>query len=220
MRIRDMETVKGADPRWTASVTDKKGATNYELSIRGPKSLVGRIFKDSDFEIEIDPEVVSEEDGRTRLNELYDKYSVTAKDPFADPAQDLFKKSSDNFDKANSVVVSLRRTRGKGTFYFLFLPTLPIPTGVNLIFLLPPVSTCQAWVFPITGDQDLFLTLNSLLPPSVSSTLGGTSIDSVSFSAPRVTVPIFGSAPLFLFVPFFRVKGFIGGVTNFLMVGN
>jgi hypothetical protein len=220
VKIHEMEMVKGADPRWTAVVADKKGNKSYELTIRGDKGIVGSIFKESDFEIEIDPES-SEDSGRARLQQLYDKYSVTAKDPFVDPGQDFFKKPIEKFEKANSVIVSLRRTRGKGTFFAIFLPLLPIPTGVNLFLVLPPVSTCQGTVFPISGDQDLFLTINSpLLPVVASSRLGGTAIDSVGFTAPNIAPPGFPRFPLFFFVPFFRINGFRKGVTNFLMVGN
>jgi hypothetical protein len=207
MKLDQMKPSKGRVPKWTATLTDSKGGDSYELSIRGPKPLVEQMFKQSEFEIEIDPGA-SAETAQKRVLQLSAKYSDTAKDPFVDPGENLFKKLPGRINERQSVIVSVRRTRGKGTFWAFFFPLLVVPTGANLFFILPPVSFCHAAVFPLAGDPDLFLTLNSPLPPVIaSSRLGGTSIDSV----------VFGS--LGSFVPFFRVLGFTGGVTGFFMGG-
>jgi hypothetical protein len=210
MKIEQMEKSKERGPKWTAVLTDTRGSDSYELAIRGPKALVGRVFEKSNFEIEIDPDA-SAETAQTRLAQLFAKYSVTAKDPFVDPGHNPFKKPTARIDEAKSVIVSVRRTRGKGTLWALFFPLLWVPAGANLFFILPPVSFCHAAVFPVVGDPDLFLTLNSPLPPTVAmSKMSLTAIDSVTFGVPGLPG---------VFVPFFRVNGFTTGVTGFFMFG-
>jgi hypothetical protein len=207
MVISQLTQTKGPDTRWITGLADTTGNATYELAIRGPKDMVMRVFERSDFEFEIDPNAFGEAAQR-RLKQLFDKYSVNAKDPFVDPGQNAFKKPASAIDERKSIVVSVRRTEGRGTFWALFFPLLALPRGFNLFFILPPVSFCQAWVLPVLGDADLFLTLNGPMPPIVaSSTLAGTAIDTVSFGLTGV------------FVPFFRVTGFTTAVTGFLMAG-
>jgi hypothetical protein len=202
-------TGKGSGP-WTARLADASGAGDYEMAIRGPAALVPRVFGKSDFEIKIDA-ALSGEAAQKRLSELHGKYSSTAKDPYADDGENPFKKPSAKVSEKTAVVVSFRRTRGEGTFWSVFVP-LFVPRGVSLFFILPPVVTCAGAVFPLSGDPDLFLTLNGAFTPTVSASIrAGTAVDRVSFtSAP----PLF-----FPFVPFFRVSGFAAGFTGFFMAG-
>jgi hypothetical protein len=82
---------------------------------------------------------------------------------------------------------------------------------VRLFFVLPLVCSAAGIVFPTAGDPDLFLMLSPAGPTVDASTLGGLTVDSVSFSLP-VCLPLVG------FVPFFRVFGFLAS-TGVLVFG-
>ena len=170
------------------------------------------MFQKSDAEIEIDPHA-SDEIAQKRIAELRDNYSRSAKAPLVDDGKGAFKKPQIKIDEKTSIVVSLRRTRGEGTFWAFFVPFLLIPRGINLFFVLPPVFSCTGSVFPLTGDTDLFLTINGLFTPTVAMSIrAGSAIDSVAFGP----LPVRPSLP---FVPFFRVNGFTTTLTGFFMAG-
>jgi hypothetical protein len=199
MKLDQMTFSKGRVPKWTATLTDIKGDDAYELNIRGAKPLVERVFKKSEFEFEIDPDVSAETAPKEAL-QVPAKYLDMAKDPFADPGENAFKKPPGRINERQSVIVSVRRTRGRGTRYVLLFPQLFVPAGVSLFFVLPWVQLGSAVVFPLFGDADLFLHRNS--PTGLvqaSSTLGGLSIDSVDFN-------------------FFNPFGVGGGITPFFRV--
>jgi hypothetical protein len=203
------QTKKGR--AWTTALKDTSGREDYEMAIRGPAPLVSKAFAKSEFEIQIDT-ALSGEAAQKLVVESLAKYSATVKDRYLDVGEMAFKKSAGKISEKKSVVVSFRRTRGEGTFWAIYIPLLFVPAGANLFFALPPVRTCAASVFPLSGDPDLFLTLNSTLTPTVAaSLLGGTAIDTVSFTS--------GPPFFFPFVPFFRVNGFATGLTAFFMAG-
>jgi hypothetical protein len=212
VKLAQMKRTTGRDPSWAMRVADKTGREDYELTIRGPNALVSKVFEKSDPEIEIDPHG-SDDTARKRIIELRDKYSRSAKAPHVDDGKGAFKKPRLKIDEKTSVVVSLRRIRGEGTFWAFFIPFLFIPRGANLLFALPPVFSCVGSVFPLAGDPDLFLTLNGVFTPTVAMSIrAGTAIDSVAFGPMPVRFPP-------AFVPFFRVSGFTTTLTGFLMAG-
>jgi len=206
---RVTKSTKGSQ-KWLTELADTNDLKNYEMAIRGPNQLVSRVFAKSEFAIEIDT-ALSGESAARRYNELWAKYSATAKDTYMDDGESPFKKPTATISDKDSIVVSLRRTQGAGTFWSVFIP-LFVPRGVNIFFILPPVRTCVGALFPVSGDPDLFLTLNGVFTPTVAASIrAGTAVDSVSFtSAPPLFVP---------FVPFFRVRGFAAGFTGFFMSG-
>ena len=211
MKLADLKRVTGDSQKRTIALTDTKGREDYELAIRGPAALVARVFEKSDFQIEIDP-AATVKTAQTRLRALTEKYSSPAKTPFPDPGENAFKRPSTTFNQKNAIVVSLRRIRGQGTFWAFGVPPIALPRGINLLFILPPVSFCVGVVRPFIGDADLFLTLNGTFTPTVAmSILGGTAVDVVSFG-------LTAGAPS-LFVPFFRVNAFTTCLTDFFMAG-
>jgi len=210
MKLPELKRTAKGDQKWTTALADVKGRQDYEMAIRGSATLVSRVFEKSDFEIQIDTDL-SRDAAPKRALELWDKYASTAKDRYVDDGEKPFKKPSEKISEKTSVVVSFRRTRGEGTFWSIFLP-LFIPTGANLIFILPPVTNCISAVFPLSGDPDLFLTLNGVRTPTVAMSIrAGLATDVVSFVSPP---PFF-----FPFVPFFRVSGFAASFTGFFMSG-
>ena len=223
MNLKDMKRSGKEAARYTLTLADDQGAKDYELTITGTRALVEKVFAKSDFEIIISPNT-NEQEAERRGNALWKKHSATVKD--VAPAEDTYslrKSAPKNASGKNAIVISLRRTRGEGTFLSLWFPALFIPRGVSLFFAAPPaVHLCQGSVFPLPlvgGDPDLFLTLNGFSPPVVSSsTRGGPAIDTVSFIVPIAfivpTIPpiIIRSPPV---MPCYRVLGFSTSLTGF-----
>jgi hypothetical protein len=209
--------------RYTLTLADDQGAEDYELTITGTRTLVEKVFAESDFEITISPKA-NEKEAERRAHELWTKYS-SAMVKEAAPAEDidsLSKSAPKDATAKNSIVVSLRRTRGEGTFFAIWFP-LFIPRGVSVFFVAPPAPiVCQGSVAPSFlvpgGDADLFLTLNGFSTPVVSSsTRAGQAVDSVAFIVP--TFVIQGDPPLFVrsppVRPCYRVLGFSTVLTGF-----
>jgi hypothetical protein len=214
MILKDMKrTTKNGTGRYLAILSDDLGAADYELSIHGPEKLVEQTFEKSDFEIVIRPKATKKE-AEAYCGEAWGRYHATAKAPeHAAGLEVLEKRNLEEAESANSVVITTRRVRGEGTFWALWFPNLFVGTGSNLFFTMPSVCNCSATLFPITGDPDLFLTLNGTAGPAVaSSRRAGTAIDSVSFGSTLCW-------PWTEFWPFFRVNGFRTSVTGFWMTG-
>jgi hypothetical protein len=113
----------------------------------------------------------------------------------------------------NSIVVSLRRTEGEGTWWWFWLPALALPAGANMFFTLPPICNASGVVVPLRGDPDIFLSANGPFTPVLAaSTLGTGAIDRVAFGPPICP-------PWAEFVPWFRVNAFSACVTGFGMSG-
>ena len=211
VKFSELKPTSKGGRTWTTALKDTLERDDYEMAIRGPAPLVSRAFAKSDFEIQIDT-ALSGEAAQKRIAESLAKYTATVKDRYVDVGETALKKPAEKISERRSVVVSFRRTRGEGTFWAIYLPILFVPAGVNFFFALPPVRTCVASVFPISGDPDLFLTLNGVFTPTVAaSILGGTAVDTVSFTS--------GAPFFFPFVPFFRLNGFATGLTGFFMAG-
>lgn len=213
MNLKSMKrTSKAGLHRYHATLTDDLGKEDYELSIHGTAKLVEQAFEKCEMETVIRPRATAS-DGDAYNREAWKKHYALAKAPQDAVDVTILDKKLTAPTKRNSAVISLRRVRGEGTFWAMFFPNLFVPAGANLFFILPPVCTCSGALFPASGDPDLFLTLNSPLPPVVAaSAKGGTAIDSVSFGSPVCF-------PWSEFSPFFRVNGFRTGVTSFAMSG-
>jgi hypothetical protein len=211
MKLGDCKTKTiGSLLQFTKQTTDEQGSGDYELTITGPPSLTRKIFDAADIELTIRPRA-TEEEAQAAMKELAKRsaeglhqildapYALHAKPPAKPPANQ------------NSVYVALRRTKGKGTFWILTIPSLFVPAGASIFFLLPPVLSTMALVLPAAGDADLFLSLNLPFPAVQSSRLGGLLPDSVAFT-------LLPFIPWY-FVPFVRVFGFRRSVTFFTMNG-
>lgn len=113
----------------------------------------------------------------------------------------------------SSIVVSIQRTEGEGTWWGWWWPMLALPAGANLFFILPPICHCAGFVTPLTGDPDLFLSANGPRTPIIAaSMLGAGAIDRVAFG-PSICWP------WAKFVPWFRVNAFSTCITGFGMTG-
>ena len=213
MHLKELRRSGGDVARYAGTVADVAGARQYELTISGSRRLVEKVFAKSDVDIRIDAGA-GERDAEKLSQELWQRHA--SRDVHASPAESidsLRKTLPKTASRASSLVISLRRTEGKGTFWGAFFPALIVPRGVSLFFVLPPICNCLGAVFPLSGDPDLFLSLGSPFAPIVAaSARGGTAIDTVAFG-PTLCWPW---AQVF---PWFRVFGFRPGVTGFLMTG-
>jgi hypothetical protein len=203
VNLDDFATEQGGIwSRSVARVPDVTGQETHQLIIEGPPELVRQTLAESSFDVEIDPRITQEEWEQRLAEQVRAQPETPTGLDEVDRLAALFKEPPGRSTPYNSVVVTLERLQRGGTG-FLFVFPLFVPTGVSLFFVLPPVCTCSGTVFPASGDPDLFLTVNGLGPPTVAaSTLGGTAVDSVSFTS------LFSCIPFFGFVPFLRVLGF------------
>jgi len=209
MKLSELKRAPKNGELWTAPLADLQGREDYKITVRGPKDLVSRMLAKADLQVVIDADIKPEA-ARKQAQELLAKHLSSAQGRFADDGDAVFKKPQAEPSAKNSVVVSFRRTRGEGTFWSVFIPVLAVPLRANLFFVMPPAFACIGSVFPLTGDPDLFLTLNGAFTPTVSASVrGGLAVDTVSFAA--------GLPFPFPFVPFFRVNGFRASTTGLLL---
>ncbi len=213
MRLKDLKRPRTEGQAYVGTLTDANGATHYELAISGPSKLIQKTFGESEFEYEIDPNA-TETDWIPRYQKRWARYAgelASSKEPETVAA--LAKKAPAAATAANSMVVSIRRTQGEGTWWAWGVPAVALPRGANLFFVLPPVCNCAGFVFPLTGDPDLFLSANGPRNPVIAaSTRGAGFIDRVAFG-PAICWPWQE------FVPWFRVNAFTACVTGFSMAG-
>jgi hypothetical protein len=213
MRLKELKRSRTGDTPYIGTLTDVTGDSHYALAISGPDDLVKKIFTRSDFEWRIDPKP-SDKDVNARFQEKWGMHTDTvaaAGDP--ETIASLGKGLPKAATARNSVVVSLRRTQGQGTWWWMWFSALIIPRGANVFFVLPPICNAFGLVVPLSGDPDLFLTRNGPFTPAVSSSMrGGTAIDRVAFG-PTICWPWEE------YVPWFRINGFRSSVTGFGMGG-
>ncbi len=214
MQLKEMKrSGKGGTLRLLATLADDLGKPDYELSIHGPATLIEQVFEKSDFSATIRPNATAT-DVEALSREMWRRYYPTATRPKDAPGLEVLdKRKAAPPAGGKSAVVSLRRVRGEGTFWAAAFPNLFVPAGASLLFVLPSVCNCSGTLFPVSGDPDLFLTLNGATTPVVAASIrGGTAIDSVAFGSTFCW-------PWAEFWPFFRVRGFATGVCTFWMTG-
>ena len=178
---------KGRASRLTATIADVTGAKDYELAIAGPAAAIEKVLSKSDFSVTIDPGRTVDQTAKDVEGEAKQRVEEFSRAAMFDDLTllPIFKKAPIPPAKDKTLFVSLRRTRGKGTFWnFGF--TYLLPTGWNLIVLPPALCGLTASVTPVTGDQDLFLS-RFLGSPIMSSVRGGTRVDTVFFDNPPLT---------------------------------
>lgn len=213
MRLKDLKRPRTDASPYLGTLTDAAGDTHYELAISGPGKLIQKTFAETDFQYQIDPKA-NETDWVPRFQEMWAKNMApdAAKAP-PETIAALDKKTPTAATPLNSIVVSVRRTQGQGTWWGWWWPLLALPRGANIFFVLPPICNCAGVVVPITGDPDLFLSANGPRNPIIAaSTRGAGLIDRVAFG-PAICWPWEE------FVPWFRVNAFSNCITGFGMAG-
>jgi hypothetical protein len=213
MRLTDLKRPRATGAPYLGTLTDTAGDEHYELAISGPAALVKRVFAECDFEWRIDPSS-GEKDAPKLIREIWDKHvrgNILAGE--AETVTSLAKTELKPSKASDSVVVSVRRTQGEGTFWFFAFPGLFVPRGGNIFFTLPPICNTTGTVIPLSGDPDLFLSRNGPFTAVVAASVrAGTAIDTVSFG-PAICWPWQE------FVPWFRINGFRASATTFVMSG-
>ena len=182
MRLEDFEqTGSIQQPRYRLEIGDAAGESAYELVIAGPPEAIEAGLRDAEFDVAIDSSATRDRAEET-VREIEDENERAAWElaGLTDTA-DLFKEPPERLEARRSVLTSLRRIRGAGTYYQATYAGLgPWPTGVNLLALIPPSIVVAALVAPRTGDQDLYHYLGSHLQPVQASVRPGTLVDALS----------------------------------------
>ena len=215
MKLNEFKRSGSKMAAYTAVVADQAGQRDYELTISGRRSLVERVFKKVDFDVIIDTHVSPEEfDARSR--EVWT--SRVAGQEIASPsAEEVLKAASRKVPPPhprNSVVVSLRRIRGTGTFWTAWVTPIYVPPGSSLYFVMPRVWTCWGIIVPYSGNPNLLLSLGTPVSPPVSTAFApGPVSETVAFTGSPL--------PWMHFAAWFRIFGAAPGtITLFGMVGH
>lgn len=209
MHFADLRRLGGKDPVFVATIRDSQEDDHYQITISGNPMLIKKTLANCDFQVKIEPR--ANEKQALKLSQQWVKShtpsgaGITAGETIAS----LRKREASVASAKNSIVISIHRTHGQGTWWGLYFPRLFVPNGTNLYFVLPPVLRCMGFLFPATGDPDLLLTLNGAPGVVAASLNSGTAIDSISFGT---TWPPF--------VPWFVVSGYLPGTTDFVMAGS
>jgi hypothetical protein len=214
MRLEDLTRSRVAGgSHYVGTLTDSARDEHYGLSISGPASLIQKVFAKSDFEHWIEPKATAK-GAPARSRKFWMTYAGEAVARGAlETVAALEKPVPAAATPKSSIVVSLRRTEGEGTWWGAWFPLLGLPAGANLFFVLPPICNCFGFVAPTSGDPDLFLTANGPTTPTLAfSMLGPGAVDSVSFGPGLCW-------PWTEFVPWFRVNAFTACVCSFGMSG-
>ena len=215
MKLTDLKRSGKRGTVYSKALSDRSGNESYELSIVGPSKVAGQVFKKCDFEIQIDVDVPTDA-YQEQSKKFFAKYLQAdhAGHPEAEVIAGLIgRKLPGGSSTKDSLVVYLRRTKGDGTFWSMFFPSLVLPPGLSLFFVLPRVWTTFGIVAPVIGNPDIFLSLGAPFTPAVSSGMGG-GVNTAGF----VGAPF----PWTQFSAWYRIFGAaaIPSTTNFLMTGH
>jgi hypothetical protein len=219
MRLQEFKRHRaGTTSRFVKRVADVAGAADYELVVAGAHKAVERVFKDSDFQLKIDPKRSfddAEREFRSAAEAQAQEFNEQAR--LEKPSElPLFKKPPPAPSLARSVFVSLRRIRGEGTFWGPWAFPYFLPTGFSIFVWPPPLCTLSACVMPVSGDQDLFLFRQGIFWTLLqSSVAGGTARDCLFFSNP----PLVGCSLFTWNLLAIRIFGFTSGLGTFTMRG-
>jgi hypothetical protein len=209
------KTTKGRASRLAATVADVTGAKDYELAIAGPAALIEKVLSKSDFSVTIDPGRTVDQTAKDLEREVKQRLEEFSRAAMFDDLTllPIFKKAPVPPAKDKTLFVSLRRTRGEGTFWS-FGFSYVLPRGSNIIVYPPALCGLTASVTPATGDQDLFLS-RFLGSQIMSAVRGGTRVDTVFFDNPPLTPCDFFHWNLLVI----RILGFTAGRGAFMMRG-
>jgi len=215
MKLADLQRSGKGGKVYSKTLSDRSGNESYELSVIGPSTVAGQIFKKSDFEIEIDVDVATDA-FQERSKKFFNRYVQAEYAGHPEPeviAGLIGRKLPGVSSTKDSLVVYLRRTKGDGTFWSMFFPALVVPPGLSLFFVLPRVWATFGMVQPIIGNPDIFLSLGAPFTPIVASGTGG-GVNTAGFVGPPL--------PWTQFSAWYRIFGAaaVPSTTNFLMTGH
>jgi hypothetical protein len=209
MKLSDFKEQREDRQRWlAATIKDADGTATHALELIGQSVAIRRAFRESEFDVVVDHSD-RQEDWEEAARRTLEGRTQTIHP--ARTVRDFIKPRTPVASAQRSAFVVLRPLQASKSFYVLTAKFF-VPTGFSVFFVLPWTCACFGVVMPVTGDEDLFLSLNGPFTPIVAaSTLGGLSWDRVGFVGP--------CWPWTQFIPFFRVFGFIGGVCVFTWSG-
>ena len=211
MRLQDLDrSGRGNRTRYVGKID-----RHHELVLAGSNAAITKSFAEAEFDINVDPKATKASWARELRPASEEEVAALAEVAALERPDELLAKRAPAPPKpAGAAFISVRKTGGKGTSYFVSVSNFFVPAPFSLFGVLPPVCSSFGIVRPRTGDQDLFLHLFHPLGPVVRlSVRGGTLVDIVTFS-------VF-CTPFTHFVPWFQVFGFTSGVcSNFTFGGS
>lgn len=213
MRLSDLEYSRTGRVRYTGTLTDSAGDAHYELGISGPPALIKKVLTESQLDYSIEPKA-TEKDWGARSSEFWERHAGAAAGVRELETVDaLSVRPPAPPTTKNSIVVSIRRTEGKGTWWGFWWPLLSLPAGSSAFFVLPPICNCFGMSVPVSGNPNLFLSANGPFTPIIAaSTNGPGAVDAVAVG-PAICWPWTE------FVPWFRVFAATACVYGFGMSG-
>lgn len=214
MNLKDFSRPETEGAPFLGQLTDAAGDTHYELAISGSSSQIEKTFGESELEYWIEPKATGEE-WAPRFEKLWASKTGDALSSGEPETVEALGRTLPSAAKAKtSVVVSVRRTKGKGTGWGFFWPALTLPAGFSAFFVLPPICNCAGFVVPRFGNPNLFLTANGPATPIIKASMNGPGmIDAVAVLGPPICFPWTE------FMPWFRVFAATNCVSDFGMSG-
>jgi hypothetical protein len=213
MRLSDLEQSRGGRVRFSGTLSDSAGDTFYELGISGPAALIKKALADSDLDYAIEPSA-TEKDWAARSTGFWERHAGgAAAEREHETVDALSLRAATEPTAKNSIVVNIRRTKGKGTWWGFWWPVLALPAGSSAFFVLPPICNCFGVTVPASGNPNLFLSANGPFTPIIAASTNGPGVVDTVAVGPSVCWPWTE------FVPWFRVFAATTCVCGFGMSG-
>ncbi|MBI5145815.1 MAG: hypothetical protein HZA84_01180 [Thaumarchaeota archaeon] len=194
MKLEEFKrTHEGKQARYVSDLADVEGNKQFLINITGPDNLIKKVFAESNFDIKIDQKG-TKEDFKKEQSTFWEsnskKFSKSQK-PEED-FWDIFKKKSiPKPAKDDSIIVSLEKIDGEGTFYAIAVPLL-VPRGISVFFHFPVVQWTSGIVIPTSGDPDLELYSFSSLVSSSRKSSGSDRVSHSSFWPTNTHLRVYG----------------------------
>jgi hypothetical protein len=173
---------------YTSPLADRRNDTRYEATIHGAPALVEAVFGKVGVTVDIDPDA-TEEDAAKRAQDLLAPFNAQLDAEMRQPwnlraPRPRLAAASPLPKASRTITVSLRRTSGTGTFWWIGTP-LPVawPPGTLIQFVLPRCFTGGAMAVPAGGNPDVLIRFNGPFAPIAASSLrGGLAVDATGFT--------------------------------------
>jgi hypothetical protein len=191
---------KGATIAFRSPIADRKGQSNYEVLVTGPKGVVEKSLGQADLKFEIDPDATKDEMERRAMKILepyHEQLAMLARgsSPAKTPSTKL-KISAPQ--PSRTITLSLNAAAPHGTFWFFdsVIP-IPLPGATTFQVIFPPCFAGGAMSIPAAGNPNIFIRFNSPTAViSAASVAPGLAVDTAPFSVP----PWVHVIPFFQFV--------------------
>jgi hypothetical protein len=178
----------GKDVQYRGSVADRRGQSDYEVTVHGPGKLVEGMLAKVDFSFEIDPKARPadvEERAKGILRPYHDDLAKRSAEPWNALPRRGSAAAAASGKPSRTVTMAIRRTAGHGTFWHLnSVVPIPIPAGATLQIVFPLCFTGAALSIPAAGNPNIAIRFNSPVAPPAATGTSPTGVDVASFALP------------------------------------